>query len=145
MASGRNQVDYTDIDRMDITMKIDAVSIVFDQTKAMGAADTMIGKAVSLSANDTVQLIGDAEGLFGKLIQVFADGFCRVQVRGYADLPGGDGATLTRGKAVVGDLGASSAEGYIREVATAVAAELGVMHGKIVNNADTAAVIVDLG
>ena len=51
---------------------------------------------------------------------------------------------LTRGKKIVGDLGPASAEGYIREVNTAVAAELGVMDGKIIDPSDATAVVVRL-
>lgn len=151
MASGRNQVDYTDIGRVDITMKIDASTVLFDATKTGGADPTMIGKAVTLSGNDTVALCADGEFVFGKLIQVFADDFCRVQVDGYADLPGGASAVLTRGKPIVGALGAASAKGYIREAivaggtyAAAEANEALKAIGQIVNNAVTTAVIVDL-
>ncbi len=114
-----------------------------DATTAGGSAQ--VGLAVTLSADGTVQLIGDGEALEGKLIEVYADNFAKVQVGGYATLPGGSGASLTRGKAVVGDLGAASAEGYIREVATATAAELGVQRGRLVEVGTTTAVVVDLG
>lgn len=145
MVSGRSQVDYTDILRHDLTMKIDNSTIVFDATKVGGADATMIGKAVTISANDTVALCADADYVFGKLVRVFPDNFCSVQIRGFADLPAGASATVTRGTNIVGALGASSAKGYIRSAASGTAAELIKMGGKIVNNADTTAVVVDLG
>ena len=125
------------------TYAIDNSTITYSATVAGGSSQ--VGLAVTLSADGTVQLIGDGEALEGKLIEVYADNFAKVQVGGYATLPGGSGAALTRGKTVVGDLGASSAEGYIREVATATAAELGVARGRLVEVGTTTAVVVDLG
>jgi hypothetical protein len=115
------------------TFIIDNSTIVYDATKANGAATTMIGKAVTFSADRTIQLVGDGEFVLGKLIKVEADNRATVQVGGFMTLPGGTSATLTRGKAIVGDL-LVSAEGYIREVATATAAELGVCRGFIVDD-----------
>lgn len=145
MTSGRNQVDFTDILRHDITLKIDNSTIVFDATKAGGAATTMIGMGVTWSANDTVALCADGDYVVGKLIRVHSDNFCTVQIRGFAELPAGDSATVTRGTNIVGALGAASAKGYIRSAASGTAAELIKMGGKIVQNAVTTAVVVDLG
>lgn len=145
MPSGRNQVDYTDIGYRAITVKIDNSTIVFDSTKAGGAAATMIGKAVTWSAADTVALCADGDHVLGKLLQVTPDNFAVVQVGGFTTLPGGASATLTQGKKIVGALGAASAKGYIREVATGTAAELGKQNGSIVNAADTTAVVVNFG
>ena len=89
-------------------------------------------------------LVGDGEGVEGKLILVEADGKATVQVAGYMSLPGGNSATLTNMKQIVGDLGPSSAKGYIREVNTAVAAELGVARGRIIDPTDTTKVVVAL-
>lgn len=145
MPAGRKQVDYTDIRYDGIPAKIDGVTIVFDATKVNGADPTMIGKAVTLSAADTVALCADGDHVYGKLLSVEPDGFCTVQRWGMAELPGGASAALTLGKMIVGALGAASAKGYIREVATATAAELGKMRGTIINAAVTTAVVVDLG
>jgi hypothetical protein len=144
MADPRSAVDLQGIDLEIVTYKIDNSTITYDGTKANGAAATMIGKAVSLSAAATVQLISDGEAVEGKLLSVTDDNFCTVQVGGFCDLPGGSGASLTRGKKIVGALGAASAKGYIREVATATAAELGVARGRIIDAGTTTAVIVDL-
>jgi hypothetical protein len=67
-----------------------------------------------------------------------------VQTRGFMTLPGGNGATLTVGGAVVGALGAASAEGYIRVAAPATLADVAVQRGVIVNNDVTTAVAVEL-
>jgi hypothetical protein len=104
----------------------------------------MIGKAVTFSAADTVALCADGDAVVGKLILVEADGKCAVQTAGVMTLPGGESATLTLGTAIVGDLGASSAKGYIRSAASATAAELVKCRGYIENAGDTAAVVVDL-
>lgn len=126
------------------TYKIDNSTIVYDSTKANGAATTMIGKAVTLSADDTVALCADGDAVIGKLLLVESDNKCAVQVEGVMTLPGGASATLTLGSKIVGALGASSARGYIRSAASGTAAELVKCRGWIDNNDDTTAVVVDL-
>ena len=124
------------------TYKIDNSTITYSSTAANGSAQ--VGLAVTLSADNTIQLVGDGEGVLGKLISVDNQNKAVVQTGGFMELPGGSGATLTRGKAIVGDLGASSAEGYIREVNTAVAAELGVARGFIQAPGTASATVVKL-
>lgn len=143
MANPRNVVDFEGIDGVFGTYAIDNSTIVYDGTKVGGAAATMIGQAVSLSAAGTVQLASDAEALVGKLVLVEADNKCTVQTGGYMKLPGGASASLTRGFKVVGALGAASAKGFIREVASATAAELNKGRGQIVDASDTTAVVVN--
>lgn len=145
MADPRTGIDFQGIGILTATYKIDASTIVYDATKAKGAAATMIDKAVSLSAASTVQLASDGEAVEGKLLLVESDNKCTVQVGGYTDFPGGASASLTRGKKIVGALGAASAKGYIREVATGTAAELGVARGRIIDAGTTTAVMVHLG
>lgn len=128
MANPQNTVDYTGIGRFTVTYKIDNSTITYDADEEHGSAQA--GLAVTFSADNTIQLVGDGEFVLGKLILVESDLKATVQVGGYMTLPGGTSATLTRGKAIVGDL-LVSAEGYIREVATATAAELGVARGFI--------------
>ena len=142
MADPRDAIRFDDIKPVFVTYKIDNSTITYDSTKTRGSAQ--VDLAVTFSADDTVQLVGDGEAIEGKLISVDADKKCVVQVGGFMTLPGGSGATLTRGKKIVGDLGAASAEGYIREANTAVAAELGVQRGRIINNGTTTAVVVVL-
>lgn len=151
LTNPRNQVNNAESGARRVTYKIDNSTIVYDATKANGAADTMIGKAVTLSADDTVALAGDGDAIEGKLILVESDNKCSVQVAGVMTLPGGDSATLTRGKKIVGDLGPASAKGYIRDVvvaagtyAAAEANEALKARGRIINVADTANVVVDL-
>ena len=129
MANPMNSIDFTGIGRFTVTYLIDNSTITYSATEDGGSAQ--VGLAVTFSADNTVQLVGDGEFVLGKLILVESDNKATVQVGGYMTLPGGSGATLTRGKSIVGDLGAASAEGYIREVATATAAELGVARGFI--------------
>lgn len=144
MATGRNQVDYTGIGYAAIAQKIDGVTIVSDRLAVNGAAATMIGKAVSRSTDDTVQLASDGEHIVGKLILVESDGFCTVQTEGYADFQLGASATVTKGHPIVGALGAASAKGFIRN-AVAAGDEAGLLGAhRVVNSAATPTIIVHL-
>jgi hypothetical protein len=143
MANPRNIIDFEGVQGTFATYHTDNSTIVYDSTKAGGAATTMIGKAVSLSAAGTVQLAGDGDAIVGKLVKVEADNKATVQDGGYMTLPAGAGATLTRGLKVVGDLD-TAARGFIREVASGTAAEINKGRGFIVDAADTAAVVVRL-
>lgn len=116
-------------------------TIVYSATVANGSAS--VGLAVSLESDEVVTLAGDGENVLGKLIKVESDGFCVVQTEGYMTLPAGTSASLSAGKKIVGDLLVSE-EGYIREVATGTAAELGVARGFIVDASTTTAVVVKL-
>ena len=117
-------------------------TIVYSATVEDGSSQ--VGLAVSIESDNVVTLAGDGENVLGKLLKVESDGFCVVQTDGYMTLPGGNSATLTAGENIVGALNASSAEGYIRAVATATAAELGHGRGMIVDASTTTAVIVKL-
>jgi hypothetical protein len=143
MTDPRADVDFEGIGYRAETFKIDDSTITYDEDYANGSAQVNLG--VTLSTDETIELIGDGEGLLGKLIKVESDNMAVVQTRGYCTLPGGDGATLTLGEKIVGDLGAAGAEGYIRAVNTATAAELGHARGRIINNDTPTAVVVDLG
>ncbi len=142
LATPRNIVGFEETaGPHDITYKIDNSTIVYDATAANGASATlMIGKAVTFSADDTVALAADGDAVVGKLISVTADNKCSVRTKGFVTLPGGNGASLTRGKKIVGALNASSEKGYIREVATGTAAELGKCRGMIQSSGTTTAV-----
>lgn len=111
-------------------------TIVYDATKANGSAQ--VGLAVTLAAAKTAGLVGDGEFVLGKLIKVELGGKCVVQTGGHMELPGGDGASLTPGKKIVGDLGVGSAEGYVREVNT----EHAVSRGAIIDASTPAATVV---
>lgn len=144
MADARNKVEYDDIGVVRATFKIDGVTIVYDATKANGAATTMLNKAVTLSADDTVALAADGDAVVGKLLSVESDDKCVVQVEGFPTFPAGASASVTRGLKIVGALGAGSAKGYIREVASATAAEINKGRGRIIRNGTTTAVVVQL-
>ena len=140
MADPRDAVRFDEIGER-WTFKIDDSTITYDAAETNGSAQ--VGLAVTLSTDDTIGLVGDGEFVLGKLIKVESDDKAVVQVSGYMTLPAGTGATLTLGKSIVGDL-LVAAEGYVREVATATAAELGVCRGFIQNNDTTTAVVVKL-
>jgi hypothetical protein len=125
------------------TFIADGVTITYDRTLPGGTTAAILNKAVSLSADGTVQLAADAEAVVGKLLLVEADLRCTVQTGGVCTLPSGAGATITRGAKIVGDLD-GAARGFIRAAAAGVAAELLVARGQIWSNADTAAVEVNL-
>ena len=144
MSDPRDRVEFEGIGERRATFKIDGVTITYDPTKAGGAASTMINKAVTLSADDTVALAADGDAVVGKLISVESDTKGVVQVEGFCDLPAGASASVTRGLKIVGALGASSAKGYIREAASGTAAELNKGRGRIIRNATTTAVVVQL-
>ena len=109
------------------TLQIDDSTITYLATVAGGSAS--VGKAVKMSAVNTVALATDGSAVTGKLLKVESDNFALVQVGGGMTLPGGDSATLTAGKKVVGAINAQSAGGYIREVNTGAAGELGLARG----------------
>jgi hypothetical protein len=145
MADPRNTLSYTDIKpdgASDVGYQIDASTITYDATKTNGSAQ--VGLAVTLSGNNTIALTADGDFVLGKLESVESDGKARVQELGHMTLPGGDGATLTRGTKIVGALGAAAAKGYIRSAASATAAELLKGRGFIHDVTDTTAVGVAL-
>lgn len=142
MSDPRNVLQYDGINPEYVTFDIDASTITYSATAENGS--DAAGMAVTLSGGKTVALAGDGEAVIGKLLSVEADGKAIVQTGGYMVLPAGTGATLTVGNKIVGDLDASSNKGYIRAVNTAVAAELGVADGKIIDATDSTAVVVKL-
>lgn len=137
MADPRLSANLVGIGYQAVTIAHDD-TIVYDATKAGGAAQ--VGLAVTIESSGTVSLVGDGENVFGKLVKVESDGFCVVQTGGYMTLPGGDGATLTAGLKIVGDLGAANAEGYIQAVST----QHTVSRGMIIDSSTATAVVVSL-
>lgn len=142
MADPRLDVRFEEIGYRAETFKIDDSTVTYSATEDNGSAQ--VGLAVTLSAAETIGLVGDGEDVLGKLIEVREDNYAVVQTRGYCTLPGGTAATLTLGEKIVGDL-LVAAEGYIRAVNTATAAELGHANGRIIDAGTTTAVVVDLG
>lgn len=115
-------------------------TIVYDDEVDGGSEQ--VGLAVTIESDNLVTLIGDGEGLLGKLVKVEPGGMCVVQTGGVMTLPGGDAATLTAMGKVVGDLGAAAAEGYIRVAASA--GDALVARGIIEDSSDPTAVEVRL-
>jgi hypothetical protein len=142
MANPRATPAYDDVLAEYVTYIADNSTITYSATAVGGSA--AVGKAVKLSAARTVALTTDGSHVKGKLIKVEPDLRCTVQVEGYMTLPGGASASLTLGKKIVGAVDGSSNPGFIREVATGTAAELGVAKGEIIDASTTTAVIVEL-
>lgn len=141
MSNPRDTVEFDGQGGVYMTFIIDNSTITYSATTAYGSAQ--VGLAVALSAANTIELAGDGEEVVGRLDSVDANLKARVQIGGAMKLPAGTGASLTVGKKIVGDL-LVSAEGYIREVATGTAAELGVARGMILDAGTTTAVEVYL-
>jgi hypothetical protein len=125
------------------TFIADGVTITFDRTLPGGATAAMLNKAVSLSADGTVQLTSDAEAVVGKLLLVEADLRCTVQTGGVCTLPGGLSATLTRGNKIIGATGTAGAKGFIR-IPAASSAEAILARGQIWASDTATAVEVNL-
>ncbi len=143
MADPRYAVSFDGVGLETATFKAGGAGnaqISYSASAANGSA--AVGKAVTLSAAGTVALAADGEAIVGKLLKVEPDGACLVQIGGFCKLPGGNGAALTLGKKIVGAADAAGLPGYIREVNTGAAAELGVATGKIVDAGTPASTIV---
>lgn len=142
MTNPRMTHDYSNIGQRRVTYQIDDDTIQFSRDAAHGSAG--VGLAVTLSGDNEVALAGDGEAVLGRLEKVEADGSAVVTEIGHVKLPAGDGATLTLGSKIVGDLNGDGDPGYIRAVASATAEELAVARGIIRENTDTDAVGVIL-
>lgn len=142
MADPRLRFEFGTIGYKAVTLLADNSTITYSASTANGSA--AVGRAVTLSAAHTVALAADGEAVIGKLIEVSSDLACTVQVEGFCELPGGNGADLTLGYPIVGALNASNAKGYIRAAASTTAAELAKGNGKIFDAATTTAVVVKL-
>lgn len=123
------------------TFDIDDDTIEFDVDQEGGSAQ--VGLAV-VKVGDTIELTDDASGVLGELVSVEQDGRATVQTHGEMGLPAGDGADVTEMLPIVGALGPAGARGYIREVDSAVAAELAVARGFIDDPSTTTDVRVQL-
>lgn len=142
MADPRLAVGVDRLHAQMLSAKYDNVCITYDEDEENGSAQ--VGLAVMLDADGgQISLAADGEFVLGELLAVESDGICLVQYHGFMVLPAGTQASLTRGKHIVGAV-LVAAEGYIREVATGVAAELGVCRGFIYDASVTTAVEVYL-
>ena len=129
MADPRNAISFEGLDNEVATFLIDNSTIVYDATKLNGSAQ--VGLAVTLSADGTVALCADGDAVIGKLQSVESDNKAAV-------------SSTTRGLKISGALGAASAKGYIREVASATAAEINKGTGQIIDASVSTAVWVRL-
>lgn|SRR3990167_9413514 len=135
MSDPRLTSDFQGQNATFLTCPIDNSTIVYSATVAYGSSQIGLAATFTTAGDGTVKLTEDGEFVLGRITLVTHDNYATVQVGGAMRLPPGSGATITEGKEIVGDLGAASAKGYIREVATATAAELGVARGFIVEDA----------
>ena len=72
----------------------DNSTVLYDATKANGSSQ--VGLAVTITSGDLIALAGDGEFVYGKLLQVEADGTCVIE-RGFGVvLPGGTSASHRR-------------------------------------------------
>jgi hypothetical protein len=144
MPNPRNIINFDEVDVKYRTFKIDNSTITYDATKAYGSAQAGVKLAVTLSPDGTVALAADGDAVIGRLEKVEADLKASVAVGGCLAFKGGNAAPLTRGKKIVGALDPGTNKGFVRDVNTAVAAELGKARGAIYDLADTNNVIVEL-
>lgn len=144
MADPRLTVGIDGLNARYMSCKIDDSTITYSATEDDGSAQ--VDLAVTFSADALViETVADGEFVLGKLAKVEKDGVALVQYAGGMTLKAGDGvSSLALGKRIVGDLGAAAAEGYIREVATGTAAEMGVARGFAVDDSTLTAVCVML-
>lgn len=139
MADPRETLDFQGQHADFLTFEIDNSTITYLATADNGSSQVGLAVTYTSGGDGTVKLAEDGEFVLGRLAKVSDDNYCTVQVKGVMKLPVGSGAAITEGKAIVGALGAASAKGYIREVATGTAAELGRCRGFImIDEADTA-------
>ena len=135
MADPRDAIAPNDVDLEFDFFKIDNSTITYSATADYGSTQAGQNLAVTLSADNTVALADDAEAIKGRLEEVMSDNYCRVATRGKKmRFKGGDSATLTRGKGIVGDQGPAAALGYVRVVNGAVQAEVENARGMILDD-----------
>ena len=97
-------------------------AIPYNSSEKNGSASAGERLAVSLNANMEVSLCGDGDAIVGRLEKVDPQSMATVVVHAIRlRYKGGDGATLTRGGGIVGDLGDSDVRGYVRSPAATVA------------------------
>lgn len=142
MSDPRLSTDQVGQDALYLRVAIDNSTITYSATSDGGSAE--VGRAVTYSAAGTIALAADGEFVLGKLTCVEYGNYATVQYGGAMELPAGAAASLTLGKKIVGAASAVPANGYIREVATGTAAELGRCRGFIHDASDTTAVQVIL-
>lgn len=145
MANPRAVVDYEGVGVRRLTYLVDGSIGVYNSALAGGNAH--VGKAVQITAANTVGLTVDGSDVEGRLERLHPDGMAVVQVEGGCSLPGGEAATLTAGSKIVGaayPTALGGGGGGIRAVAPAVVAETAVARGRILDASVTTAVKVIL-
>jgi hypothetical protein len=143
MPNPRLVVDYEGTGFRALSFLADGVTITYSATAANGSLH--VGKAVQISANNTVALTLDGSEVLGRLDRVHPDGVCVVQTEGGCTLPGGEAAALTAGLSIVGaayPTASGGGGGGIKAAASAGDALIG--RGQILDSSVTTAVKVRL-
>lgn len=135
----RDAVKFGGINDVPVTYKADGTDIVYDKTKKHGSS--AYGLAATPSGNGTIRLAGDGDKVVGR-VGVVESGNKVALHTGFVELPAGDGATVTAGFPIVGDLGTGSARGYIRNVVKATLAEVVEGQGTRIIDASTATAVI---
>jgi hypothetical protein len=135
MSNPRVAPEFSGIRQLRATYIVDDVLLAFSKTATGG--NQYAGRAVKVSGHRKVALAADNDRVHGRVEAVEPDGRCVVTVRGYVTFPGGNSATLTEGRPVLGALDGSSVAGCVKTGTTA-----GTANGEIIDNTDTANVIV---
>ena len=139
MASVRNIVAFKEINPTFVTFTYNAD---FTYSADANGGSTAVCLAVKMVGDKQVGLSTDAAHVIGRLVRVHDDVFCTVQVSGFCLLPVGSSVTVTAGLKIVGALGASSAKGYVRNVAVATLAEVAAASGRIVDTSSAANTLI---
>lgn len=148
MTNPRDAISLLGIRPLRVTLTIDNSTITASATEDGGSA--AVGKAVTFSADNTVQLVAANELVLGKLISVnvaSGDLRCVVQVGGFMELPKGTNYSGAPGDRIIGDV-LVAAEGYVKHVAdaaTPTAAEVNaVLNGRgiVYDDSDASNVVV---
>lgn len=121
---GFGEITFTDIGSLPVTFK---TALPYDAKVKAGNALAGQSKPVKLD-NTGVVAATDGSLVLGELLQVEDGGACSVKVKGFMKFARTGAAQADLGKAIVGAAG-----GEVRPVNTAVAAELGVARGVIVD------------
>jgi len=131
MPDPRKNPKYEEIKVTEVTYKYDN-TITYDASKPGGSE--VVGRALTITGDDTVGLVADGGVIRGRLERVYDDGLCSVRIAGFMKLPAGTGATLTRGSGVIGAARGTEL-GYVKAAATPYAG-----FGFIQNSSDPDAV-----
>lgn len=114
MADPRDAISLIGIRPLRVTLEHDNSAITYSATANGGSS--VVGRAVTLTADNKVTLTGANEVVVGKLISVVDSTYCLVQIGGFMELPKGTNYSGSPGDRLIGDV-LVAAEGYVKHVA----------------------------